>query len=126
MFYDRYAVLCKEKGISPSKAATEMGINKATVSVWKTKGTSPQIVQLEKIADYFDVSTDYLLGKTSQKNHSADDEVKDKELIVLARHMQKIPEKDRRRIMKNFQETIDVYLDAMGIAEDDNHDPFGE
>lgn len=126
MFYDRYAVLCKEKGISPSKAATEMGINKATVSVWKTKGTSPQIVQLEKIADYFDVSTDYLLGKTSQKNHSADNEVKDKELIVLARHMQKIPEKDRRRIMKNFQETIDVYLDAMGIAEDDNHDPFGE
>lgn len=126
MFYDRYAVLCKEKGISPSKAATEMGINKATVSIWKTKGTSPQIVQLEKIADYFDVSTDYLLGKTSQKNHSADDEVKDKELIVLARHMQKIPEKDRRRIMKNFQETIDVYLDAMGIAEDDNHDPFGE
>lgn len=126
MFYDRYAVLCKEKGISPSKAATEMGINKATVSVWKTKGTSPQIVQLEKIADYFDVSTDYLLGKTSQKNHSEDDEVKDKELIVLARHMQKIPEKDRRRIMKNFQETIDVYLDAMGIAEDDNHDPFGE
>lgn len=126
MFYDRYAVLCKEKGISPSKAATEMGINKATVSIWKTKGTSPQIVQLEKIADYFDVSTDYLLGKTSQKNHSADDEVKDKELIVLARHMQKIPEKDRRRIMKNFQETIDVYLDAMGIAKDDNHDPFGE
>lgn len=126
MFYDRYAVLCKEKGISPSKAATEMGINKATVSVWKTKGTSPQIVQLEKIADYFDVSTDYLLGKTSQKNHSEDDEVKDKELIVLARHMQKIPEKDRRRIMKNFQETIDVYLDAMGIAKDDNHDPFGE
>ena len=103
-----------------------MGINKATVSVWKTKGTFPQIAQLEKIADYFGVSTDYLLGKTSQKKHSEDDEVKDKELIVLARHMQKIPEKDRRRIMKNFQETIDVYLDAMGISEDDNHDPFGE
>lgn len=62
MFFDRYCELCKQKGISPSRAAIEMGINKGTVSVWKNKGTSPQAAQLQKIADYFNVSTDYLLG----------------------------------------------------------------
>lgn len=71
MFYDIYATLCEEKGISTSKAAIEMGISKGTVSVWKNKGTSPRMAQLEKIADYFHVSTDYLLGKTAQKENPA-------------------------------------------------------
>lgn len=62
MFYDRYCELCQQKGVSPSRAAIEMGINKGTVSVWKNKGTHPQAAQLQKIADYFDVSVDYLLG----------------------------------------------------------------
>lgn len=63
MFYDRYCGLCQNKGVSPSRAAIEMGISKGTVSVWKNKGTYPQAAQLNKIADYFGVSTDYLLGK---------------------------------------------------------------
>ena len=62
MFYDRYCELCQQKGVSPSRAAIEMGINKGTVSVWKNKGTHPQAAQLQKIADYFDVTVDYLLG----------------------------------------------------------------
>ena len=63
MFYDIYADLCKKKGITVSRAAIEMGISKGTVSVWKNKGTSPQMAQLEKIANYFDVPMGYLLGE---------------------------------------------------------------
>ena len=62
MFYDKYCELCRQKGISPSAAAIEMGINKGTVSIWKSKGTTPQTAILGKIADYFGVSVDYLLG----------------------------------------------------------------
>lgn len=65
MFYDKYYELCKQKGVSPSAAAIEMGINKGTVSIWKSKGTTPQTVILGKIADYFGVSVDYLLGNES-------------------------------------------------------------
>lgn len=64
MFYDRYCELCHRKGVSPSRAAIEMGISKGTVSVWKIKGTYPQAAQLQKIADYFGVTTDYLLGSS--------------------------------------------------------------
>ena len=37
MFYDVYLMLCNEKGLKPSAAATQAGLNKGTVSVWKKK-----------------------------------------------------------------------------------------
>ncbi len=70
MFYTIYCSLCQGKGISPSRAAMEMGINKGTVSVWKNKGTTPQAAQLNKISEYFGVSVDYLLGKSSHEGFS--------------------------------------------------------
>ena len=72
MFYDKYCELCKQKGISPSAAAIEMGINKGTVSIWKSKGTTPQTAILGKIADYFGVSVDYLLGNDQKQKTPAE------------------------------------------------------
>lgn len=85
MFYDKYCELCKQKGISPSAAAIEMGINKGTVSIWKSKGTTPQTAILGKIADYFGVSVDYLLGNDQKQKAPAEDEgrFKEGELIRL-------------------------------------------
>jgi len=70
-FYDKYVALCKDDKVSPSKAALEMGINKGTVSVWKSKKEKGEEVEpsspiVNKIADRFHVSTDYLLGKTER------------------------------------------------------------
>ena len=73
MFFDVYRDLCKQHGISPSAAAIEMGINKGTVSVWKNKGITPQTQQLQKIADYFGVSVDYLLGKEPKEKPATND-----------------------------------------------------
>lgn len=67
MFFDRFCELCKKKGISPSKAALEIGIAKSTVSAWKNMGTSPQMAMLQKIAEYFDVTTDYLTGSDQKE-----------------------------------------------------------
>ena len=66
MFYDRFIQLCKEKGVSPSKAAAEMGMNRSIVTFWK-KGTIPKMDTLNRIATYFDVSVDYLLGRTDTR-----------------------------------------------------------
>ncbi len=63
MFYDRFVKLCKKKGVSPSKAAAEMGMNRSIVTFWK-KGTIPKMDTLNRIATYFDVSVDYLAGGT--------------------------------------------------------------
>lgn len=63
VFYDVYCRLCDENGLSPSGAAKEIGFNKGTVSVWKKTGNPPKGELLNKIAEYFHVSTDYLLEK---------------------------------------------------------------
>lgn len=67
MFYDKFCELCVKKGVSPTRAALDIGLSKATPTSWKKKGTTPQAAQLQRIADYFGVSTDYLLGKEEQK-----------------------------------------------------------
>lgn len=62
MFYDVFCALCAEKGLTPGGAAAKIGFNRASVTVWKNNGTAPKQELLVKIADFFQVSTDYLLG----------------------------------------------------------------
>ncbi len=62
MFYDRFMELCAGKGITPGRAASQIGFNRASVNVWKKSGKPPKQELLVKIASFFDVSTDYLLG----------------------------------------------------------------
>lgn len=120
MFYDVFEKLCTEKGVKPGRAADEMGISRATVTNWKKNGYSPRRDILKKIAQYFGVSVDLLLDQSEQKENPdlQKTEADDDDFVVLARHMQKIPEKERQRIIKNFLETVDMYLDAMGITDD--------
>lgn len=35
MFFERFLNLCKEKGLSPSKASQEIGFSKSSVTYWK-------------------------------------------------------------------------------------------
>lgn len=66
MFYDIYLMLCNKIGKKPSAVAAELKINKSNVSNWKSSGYTPRGEALQKIADHFHVSTDYLLGVTEQ------------------------------------------------------------
>lgn len=66
MFFDRYKQLCEEIGKSMSAVAIEIGFSKTAVTHWR-QGFKPNQETLLKIANYFNVSTDYLLGKTDTK-----------------------------------------------------------
>jgi transcriptional regulator with XRE-family HTH domain len=62
-FYNIYVGLCNEKGITPSRAALEIGLSKVSVSNWKSKRNYPTDANLQKIADYFGVTVEYLKGE---------------------------------------------------------------
>ncbi len=69
MFYEIYKQLCADKNISTTKASTEIGISRGSVAYWKKqymagKDAKPDSYTAGKIADYFGVSVDYLLGRT--------------------------------------------------------------
>ncbi len=58
-FYQKYVALCTERGEKPSPAAQKMGISKTTVNRWK-KGGGATDASLQTIANYFNVSVEYL------------------------------------------------------------------
>lgn len=63
MFWKIFLRLCNERGLKPNNVAKHLGIASGTVSGWKNKGQIPQDGNLIKIADYFGVTVEYLLGK---------------------------------------------------------------
>ena len=60
MFFDQYSILCKEVGRTPNGVAKELGLPSSSVTQWRQGGT-PRPKTLQKIADYFAVSVEYLL-----------------------------------------------------------------
>jgi transcriptional regulator with XRE-family HTH domain len=67
VFYDKFKLLCDEKGVSPKRAVTEMGMSNSLATKWKNTGATPNGATLGKIADYFGVSVEYLLGTETKK-----------------------------------------------------------
>ena len=59
--------LRKEKGISQLKLAMDLNMTQNTISRYETGEREPGINELIKLADYFDVSIDYLVGRTQTK-----------------------------------------------------------
>lgn len=73
MFWEIFVNLCVSKKESPNGVASKLGFSSGTVTWWK-KGRQPRDTAIAKIADYFSVSPDYLLGKTSEKEKPLMDE----------------------------------------------------
>ena len=64
IFAERLLELRKEKGISQAALAKQIQVSYSVVCYWETDRSEPTAPNLVKIADYFDVSVDYLLGRT--------------------------------------------------------------
>ena len=63
MFIQRLNELLKETNTTRTALAQAIGIPLTTMWSWSEKGAQPSIDKITKIADYFAVSTDYLLGR---------------------------------------------------------------
>ena len=63
IFGERLLELRKEKGVSQAKLAKDLGVSYSVVCYWETNRSEPTAPNLIKIADYFGVSVDFLLGR---------------------------------------------------------------
>lgn len=54
-FYDVFERLCSERGVTPTKAARDVGIAQPVVSQWKKRGSTPKFETILALARYFDV-----------------------------------------------------------------------
>lgn len=80
MFFDVFADLCAKNNESPNKVAKKLNIASGTVSEWK-KGREPQHLTIKKIAEYFNVSVDYLLGRENPREESLPNNIQPVEVV---------------------------------------------
>ena len=67
MLNERIRELRTERNITQVALANELSVSKQSVSNWGNDNIQPSIDMLIKIADFFSVSTDYLLGLDNKK-----------------------------------------------------------
>lgn len=60
--------LRNEKKITQRELANLLNLSPSTIAMYETGQRKPDFETLQKIADFFDVSTDYLLGRTDIRN----------------------------------------------------------
>lgn len=82
--FDRLKKLCEEQKISIVELEEKLDFGRNSLYGWKKK--VPNGANLEKVADYFDVSVDYLLGRTDKKRYY---DLTEKDELSIQRELKK-------------------------------------
>jgi len=118
---ERVKLLCKERKIPISRLERDLGYSNGYIGQLR-KGVFPTN-RLVEIAQYLSVSVEYLLDTDEKKALTPEGErsvaqTEDEEdMLLLARHMEPIPEEDRKQLKEQFKKSIDLYLKARGLSE---------
>ena len=86
MFQIRLKELREKSGMSQAALAKELGVVQSTVGMWESGKNKPENAKLEALANIFQVSTDYLLGRTDTP-----DALKSPTVSVAAKPYRRIP-----------------------------------
>jgi transcriptional regulator with XRE-family HTH domain len=73
----RIAELRDQKGFTQEELAAMLGISRASLSHYEKNRREPDTNTLAKIADTFQVSIDYLVGRTTKSDSVLDEEVRE-------------------------------------------------
>lgn len=71
--YTIFEKLLQDNEVTPYKVAKATGIATATLSDWKNGKSTPKTDKMQKIADYFGVTLDYLLGNEEKPTAKSDE-----------------------------------------------------
>ena len=100
--YEIYQKLLDMNGVKSADVARATGISNMTFSDWKKGKSTPKMDKIEKIAKYFGVTTDYMMGKKSEipSASMADDHL---ELIKLYSSLSEADQKAIMQIMRSME-----------------------
>lgn len=105
-----------ENGLSQQELTDRLTINRSTYARYETSSTQPDYETLERIADYYNVTIDYLLGRSSHPKLSAErDKDVNKEVEELMKLLQAMPDEKR----KEMEARILAYAQGLADANSD-------
>ena len=74
--------LRKQKRMSQTELAKILHVSQQTVTAWETGKAEPSSSAVSNLADYFNVTTDYLLGRPEKKKGKQNVELTDDDIIM--------------------------------------------
>lgn len=76
IFSERLRQLREEKGLTQQELAEKLNIGRASISNYELGTRTPDIEVLNKLADFFGVTTDYLIGRSEYKTFEEENMIK--------------------------------------------------
>jgi transcriptional regulator with XRE-family HTH domain len=73
---NRIAQQRDERKLTQEELARKVGITRASLSHYENNRREPDYETIQRIADFFSVSVDYLMGRTSEPNHTLDSDTR--------------------------------------------------
>lgn len=119
--FEKVRELARKKGLSLNQVEEKLGYSKNTLYSLKRQKVSSE--RLQEIADYFDVSTDYLLGRTDNPRIASDasiidtDPIEEQTLVMFRKETEDMSDDEKERFNKALSRMMKT---ARDLVKDDS------
>ena len=100
--------------IKPSKMMSDLGFSSGLFSQWKSGKQKPSVAKLQKIAEYLNVSIEYLLDQPNTNIKSVDDI----DIRRIERARNNMPQKEKDRMMAIIEAAFSEYFNDDFVDDD--------
>ena len=111
----RIEKLCKKENITFAELERRIGLTRGSIA--RFDKNCPSSEKITKVAQYFGITTDYLLGLS---DNPFPQEVKDMDIISLQRARKNMTQKDKERMMNMLKAAFDYAFNEDNEGDDDN------
>jgi transcriptional regulator with XRE-family HTH domain len=101
--YDITKTLCDNKNITIAKLERDLNFSEGSISKWKI--TTPSANKILAVAEYFNVSVDYMVGRISIQQ-TANDILNDENIIAIQVAREHMTNEDKDKMMKLLKLTF--------------------
>lgn len=119
--FEKIKELCQKRGISINSLEETLGYSRNTIYSMKSK--KPNAERLQEIAEYFNVSTDYLLGRTDNPRIASDasiidtDPIEEQTLVMFRKETEDMSDDEKERFNKALSRMMKT---ARDLVKDDS------
>lgn len=119
--FDRIKELAQKQGLSINLLEEKLGYSRNTI--YNLKTSKPSTERISEIADYFNVSTDYLLGRTDNPRIASDasiidtDPIEEQTLVMFRKETEDMSDDEKERFNKALSRMMKT---ARDLVKDDS------
>lgn len=119
--FDRIKELAQRQGLSINLLEEKLGYSRNTI--YNLKNSKPSTERISEIADYFNVSTDYLLGRTDSPRIASNtsivdtDPIEEQTLVMFRKETEDMSDDEKERFNKALSRMMKT---ARDLVKDDS------